>query len=199
MKDLLFIETLKIIDGHFVCPLHHLQRMRDTQTEAFGRVHIPLLTDDLIPEDKRQGIVKCRITYGETIGRIEYEPYRARNIRSLKLVDGGNIDYHLKYADRSLFHPLLEQRGTCDDILIVREGEITDTSYSNVVFFDGAEYITPRAFLLNGTKRQKLLREGKVKVQTLRVEDLPRFDCLYLINAMLDIKDNAVIKVRDIR
>lgn len=59
----------------------------------------------------------------------------SREIRSLRLVAADDeLDYHLKYADRSALARLLQRRDDCDEILIVRDGAITDTSYSNVAF-----------------------------------------------------------------
>ena len=189
MNDSLFIETLKVVDGQFVCPEFHLKRMESTQQEVFGRTAPLQLEETMIPIDKRQGVVKCRIIYGTEVQQIDYEFYHRRSIQSLKLVDGGLIDYHLKYADRTVFTQLLEQRGHCDEILIIRQGEITDTSFSNVVFYDGVNYVTPRSFLLNGTKRQFLLQTGRIIERRIGVEDLKNYEYLYLINAMLEIED----------
>ena len=87
--------------------------------------------------------------------------YVPREIRSLRLVAADDeLDYHLKYADRSALARLLQRRDDCDEILIVRDGAITDTSYSNVAFFDGRKYVTPDTFLLNGMRRQYLLGTG---------------------------------------
>lgn len=193
MNDSLFIETLKVVDGRFVCPEFHLKRMESTQQEIFGRT-VPLqLEDTMIPVDKRQGVVKCRVIYGAEVQQIDYEFYYRRSIHSLKLVDGGLFDYHLKYADRTVFTRLLEQRGHCDEILIIRQGEITDTSFSNVVFYDGVNYVTPRSFLLNGTKRQFLLQTGRIIERRIVVEDLKNYEYLYLINAMLEIEDGVKV------
>lgn len=193
-----FIETLKIVDGRFVCPELHLKRMANTQQEVFGYTVLPVLEDAMIPVDKRQGVVKCRIVYGSEVQQIDFEVYHRRSIHSLKLVDGGVMNYHLKYADRSAFMRLLEQRGDCDEILITRQGEITDTSFSNVVFYDGVDYVTPTCFLLNGSKRQYLLQTGRIKERKIRLEDLENYEYLYLINAMLDLEDRVRIDFHEI-
>ena len=59
-----------------------------------------------------------------------------RQIKSLRLVDGDKVDYRYKSTDRSMFIRLMEQRGECNDVLIVRDGWVTDTSFTNVVFED---------------------------------------------------------------
>ncbi|MDE6451197.1 MAG: aminotransferase class IV [Odoribacter sp.] len=191
----LFIDTLKVENGKFIHPELHLQRIYHTQQEVFGS-HTPLrLSDDLIPEEKRHGIVKCRITYDSSIRDIHFEFYHPRIVRSLKLVEGYQLDYHLKYADRYGFAKLLENKGKYDEILICRNGWITDTSYSNVVLFDGKNYFTPATYLLNGTKRQYLLRQGKIKEKDISIRELSRYQRLYLINAMIDIEDNISVDI----
>lgn len=195
----LFIETLKIADGHFVAPEPHRKRMKNTLAET--GIHLPILPgfrDEDIPNDLRQGIVKCRCTYGNALCNIEYEHYIPRAIHTLKLVENDVVDYHLKYADRTQLLQLLKLRGECDDILIVHHGEITDTSYSNILLFDGTRYVTPRSALLYGTKRRRLLEEGRIEEMTIRPSDLSRFHTLHLINTMLDIEDDISLPVSHI-
>ena len=67
---------------------------------------------------------------------MSFQPYVMRRIRSLRLVNGDGVDYRYKSTDRSVFARLLEKRGECDDVLIVRDGWVTDTSFTNVVFED---------------------------------------------------------------
>ncbi len=190
----LFIETLKIIDGLYIRPEAHIRRIQNTQQEFFGKTDRICLDSALIPEDKRSGTVKCRITYDQTIQKMEFEFYHPRTIHSLALVDGTHTDYHLKYADRNCLNKLLQLRGKCDDILIYRNNQITDTSYSNIVLYDGVEYITPSTYLLNGLKRQYLLQQGKIKEKDISILDLPKYQRLYLINALLDIEDNISVE-----
>jgi 4-amino-4-deoxychorismate lyase len=78
-------------------------------------------------------------------------------IESLKLVEDNTISYRHKYSDRSHLLELMNMRGDCDDILIVKDGYITDTSFSNIVFFDGDKWVTPARPLLRGTMRESLL------------------------------------------
>ena len=52
---------------------------------------------------------------------------------------GRRIGLPLKYADVAPLPVFLQRRDDCDEILIVRDGAITDTSYSNVAFFRRTE------------------------------------------------------------
>ena len=102
-------------------------------------------------------------------------------------------------ADGSI--PLQHRKGTvkCDEILIVRDGAITDTSYSNVAFFDGRKYVTPDTFLLNGTRRQYLLGTGVLTECRITPSDLGGFERVVLINAMLGIEDDLAVPIERIR
>ena len=76
------------------------------------------------------------------------------------MIENNKICYSLKLTDRSQINRLLKQKGNYDDILIVKNGFITDTSISNIIFYNGSKWITPAAPLLKGTCRDKLLKEG---------------------------------------
>lgn len=194
-----FIDTLKIVDGHFIHPLLHFQRMVDTLASLNEQSqHLPFPEDHLIPAAYRHGIVKCRYLYTPQECQITFEPYTPRRINSLKLVAGDHIDYHLKYANRKPLNLLLQARENCDDILIVQNNCITDTSYSNIVFFDGTHHITPTTYLLNGLKRQYLLQKGIIQEKTITISDLKYFHHACLINAMLDIEDHLTISIQNI-
>ncbi|RZD16057.1 MAG: hypothetical protein EVJ46_07655 [Candidatus Acididesulfobacter guangdongensis] len=75
------------------------------------------------------------------------------------------------------------------DILIVKKGLITDTSYSNIILYDGKEWVTPESYLLNGVKRRYLLNECIIKEIKVRTADLKNFKKISLINAMLEPHD----------
>ena len=200
MDELLFIETIRVEDGIFVRPELHLHRMRQTVREAYGVAFNFDLADGSIPLQHRKGTVKCRIVYGRSLSEISFAPYVPREIRSLRLVAADDeLDYHLKYADRSALARLLQRRDDCDEILIVRDGAITDTSYSNVAFFDGRKYVTPDTFLLNGTRRQYLLGAGVLTERRITPSDLGGFERVVLINAMLGIEDDLAVPIERIR
>jgi 4-amino-4-deoxychorismate lyase len=118
-------------------------------------------------------------------------------IRTLELVDGGNIEYEHKYLERTQIDRL-KNGSKADDILIVKGGRITDASSANVVFFDGVSWITPDRPLLKGTKRQLLLDTGRISEKELNENDLQYFQKAVLINAMLDFDINNFISIENI-
>lgn len=193
----MFLETICILHGEIQHRKGHEERMR--QTAAHFGLKVPDLPDltSLLPDELRDGKVKCRIIYDDTIKDISFEPYLPKKISSLQLVEGA-VDYSFKFVDREALNSLLKKKGDCDEILITRNGLITDTSYSNVVFSQGKEYFTPESRLLNGTKRQKLLQEGKITERRIDRDSLHEYDRIYLINAMLDIEDEIYLPVGNI-
>ena len=98
------------------------------------------------------------------------------------------LDYSYKYADRSALNALLEAHSHYDDILIEKEGFLTDTSIANIAFYDGSQWFTPKHPLLEGTMRTKLLDEGFLQIKEIRREDIPSYTQVALMNAMIGFK-----------
>ena len=85
------------------------------------------------------GLYKLRVVYGRVVVSVSLAPYKEPVSLSLKIVERNDIDYSFKYEDRSVFADLLQYKGDCDDILIVKDGLVTDTSYGNIVYeMDGS-------------------------------------------------------------
>lgn len=193
-----FIESIRVCDGKFCSLEWHLRRMR--QTIAYWQYPLDLsILSWQVPEELGSGIFKCRIVYDSRIREITYSPYQPRIIRSLKLVDGDALDYAFKYEDRSAIMRLLQQKESCDDILITKGGYITDTSYSNVVLENSEGLFVPHTFLLNGTRRQRLLSEGIVRERAIRPSDLGQYHRLYLINALIGLEEDVSLPLSAVR
>ena len=193
----MFLETICIDHGKVRNPAGHIARM--LQTAARFHFRTPTLPDlfSMLPSALHDAKVKCRILYRETLLDISFEKYQPKRVESLQLVEA-SPNYSFKYADRKELSRLLEQKGEADEILITSNGLITDTTFSNVVFQQGDHLFTPDSWLLNGTKRQQLLREGSITEKRITRETLHEYESVYLVNAMLDIKDAAPIPVSSI-
>ena len=151
----LFIETLKILDGKPVNLTWHNKRLAKAIRENYG-IEKPIDLGDFIriPDEFQSGIVKCRIIYSRTITEITFSHHIPRIVTTLKMVVDDQIDYAFKYADRQRLETLLgQQPDKNSDILIIKNGFVTDTSYSNIVFHDGSRWVTPDTPLLAGTQR----------------------------------------------
>ena len=193
------VETLKLKDGHLFHTEYHQRRLNRAMAELFPEAGaIDLVSVISIPEQYSSGLFKVRVWYGPNIEKIEIEPYRFRIIRSLKVVYHERVDYHLKYTNRQLLHELYEQRGDCDDIIIIRNGLVTDAFAANLLFFDGLKWVTPATPLLKGTQRQFLLDQGAISETEIREEDMLSFQQVGLINAMVGFDEMPVIPVEKI-
>lgn len=193
-----FIESIRVCDGEFCSLEWHLRRMRQTIAHWQYPLDLSILSWQ-VPEELGSGIFKCRIVYDSQIREITYSPYQPRIIRSLKLVDGGALDYAFKYEDRSAIMRLLQLKESCDDILITKGGYITDTSYSNVVLENSEGLFVPHTFLLNGTCRQRLLSGGIVRERAIRPSDLGQYHRLYLINALIGLEEDVSLPLSAVK
>lgn len=194
-----FVETIRVYDGQFCHPVYHEWRARATALAVFGCSLDWDLSRWAIPDELRRGLVKCRVVYDTMVREVTFTPYVFRQIASLRLVEGEAIDYAFKSTDRSGLERLLALRDGCDDVLIVRRGMITDTSFSNVVLEDATGLYTPDTFLLDGTCRRRLIDEGIVQVRPIPVTELSRYDRLYLVNAMIGLGDNVSLPTDAVR
>ena len=190
------LETIKCSDGKLFNIEFHQSRFEKAQLEYFGiSPKIKLNTEISIPETAKNGLFRCRVTYSERIDSIEFFPYKTRKINSLKLVEDNEIDYRYKYADRGKLNQLFEKRGICDDIIIVKNGCITDSFVANPVFFDGEKWFTPDTPLLPGTQRAKLLQEKKIFEIRITPHDLTKYQKVGLINALNNLEEMQIVLV----
>lgn len=181
----LLFETIRIADGT-ACNLDlHQDRLNRSRRMLYGLTDELRLSDYIsIPEECRSGLFRCRVVYGPKVETTEFLPYSPADVRTLRLVDAGTLTYELKYTDRSGLTGLID-RDLADDILIVREECITDSSYANLVFTDGHRWVTPDTPLLAGTMRERLLLDGLIKAERITVGTFGQFTRFRLINAML--------------
>jgi len=194
------IETIKIINNKFQHIDYHNQRLN------FSRLSIWNCNEELdiskavqLPILDKNTVYKCRIIYNETITQVEILPYVIRPISSLKIVFDNEIDYCFKYKNRTLLTQLFQQKENCDDILIIKNGLITDTYYCNIAFDDGQKWFTPASPLLRGTQRQYLLDEQVIFEKNIKLTDLNNFHRAKLFNAMINWKDAIIIEMEQIK
>lgn len=200
MSSNLCIETICLHDGQLVNLMYHNDRLNRTRSAYFGETENWDLEHVIfIPSEVTKGLYKCRVTYGKFVEKVEFEPYQPRQVRSLRIVEDSSIVYDFKFKDRTSLQCLFEKRKNADDVLIVKEGLITDTSYANVVFWNGEQWVTPDTPLLKGTKRAQLLQDGLILEQKIRAQDLPKYSHARLINSMLDFETTPDIPGENIR
>ena len=191
-----FIETIKLQNNILHNLAYHNARANAARRQVLN-IKKPLRLEEHITPDSVEDnkLYKCRVTFGAEVSDVSIEPYRRKKLKRLRLIDGGNVDYQYKYADRSAIDTLFAQRSGCDDILIIKDGLITDTSIANVALFDGFIWYTPATPLLAGTKRQQMLDEGMLREQKIRVRDIPAYSHIVLFNAMIDLDPRSALRI----
>lgn len=197
MNSIRFIESLKVVGGGFMNIELHQQRI-DISSKIFSINKKIVLKDINIPKSNNDLVQKCRILYSNDDLIISFSEYKQRKIESLKLVFDDSIDYSFKFEDRQRLKQLYDKREDCSDIIIVKNGLLTDTSFSNIILFDGENYFTPNSFLLNGTMRQKLLSDKRIIEKEIKYDELSNYNRIILINALNSIEDNLSIKIENI-
>jgi 4-amino-4-deoxychorismate lyase len=194
----LLLETIKINNGFAENIFWHNKRFNAARRQLFNIDKSTELENLIVvPDEYSTGLVKCRIGYEKEIEFIQFEHYIFREVRSLKIVTDPSIQYDYKYSDRTRINELFARREDKDDILIVKNDLVCESSYSNVVFSDGTDYYTPASSLLKGTKRSKYLAEGRIAEREITVNDISMFQEVHLINAFLDL-GKCVILTTDI-
>ncbi|MBP1616176.1 MAG: hypothetical protein H6Q14_3 [Bacteroidetes bacterium] len=180
-----FVETIRVENGVPRLFAEHFARLQNTALHYFG-TSLEISAQQLLPPPGiKENVLKCRVLYSGKIENIEFQPYQKRNIRNLKLVHDNCIDYTYKSTDREQLNRLLAQKGDADEIIIVKNGFVTDSSFSNLLFENEEGLFTPSSFLLNGVQRQSLLKSGLIRELCIREEDISNFSKIHLINAML--------------
>jgi 4-amino-4-deoxychorismate lyase len=111
-------------------------------------------------------------------------PYKPKKIETIKIVES-DIEYSKKYVDRSEIDKLLNQNRDFDEILIAKDGFLTDTSIANIALLINGVWKTPKKPLLYGTTRQRLIKQNLIIQSDLKIEDLKIAQGFALLNAMI--------------
>ena len=178
-----FLETIRAVDGEvFHLPYH--QKRYESVLKSLGFNDFENLQEYIKPLET--GTYRCRLTYNAHNIEVTYHEYKKREVKSLKLVYDDTIDYSKKSTSREIIDNLFEKKEECDDILIVKNSFVCDTSIANVAFYKDGVWSTPSKPLLAGTTRQRLLDEGKIIEAEIKVDDLKNYSKVALLNAMID-------------
>ncbi len=178
MNSELFFETIKCEDYEFFHLDYHQKRMAKTVGLNFN------LSDYLYAPSAK--LFKCKVIYNhEGIVDVEFSSYKKRVISSFKLIDDDVITYDKKALDRMNIDKLFAQKEEADEIIIIKNGLVTDTSIANIALFDGTNWITPKIPLLEGTTRARLLQEQAIFEKDITIKMLQEAKKIALLNAMI--------------
>ncbi len=187
------LESIYLNNGVFRNVPYHEARMRRALKELFNiEESIQLIDYFTSMSFPVSGLFKARIMYDTEIRKLEFIPYAVRPVQSLKLIYADRIQYDHKFLDRSELNALYEQRGEADEILIVKNGFITDTSNANVIFKKDNKWFTPVHYLLKGTMRHYLLDTGRIKEAVIDEKNYLHYESVRFINSMLGMNGTEI-------
>jgi 4-amino-4-deoxychorismate lyase len=173
-----YFETIYCNKGKAFHLEYHEKRIYRTIQKKFD------LKKSITPPNS--ALYRCKMIYNhDKIEEITYSLYKKKEIKKLKIIHSNTIEYSCKYLDRSQINMLYEKKEDCDEIIIMQNGYITDTSIANIAILKDNQWLTPQTPLLYGTTRARLLDEKKIKEKQLTLEDLLLSKKIALFNAMV--------------
>ncbi len=190
-------ETICCIDGAAQHLAYHQARL-DHALQTLGADEKIDLASSITPP--LEGMYRCRFVWNPHNITIEFIPYTPRSVTSLKLVYDDTIEYSLKYSDRKHLNTLFDFRGECDDVLIVKNSLLSDTTIANVALKIDGQWYTPESPLLEGTTRARLLEEGFLLTAPLSPSDLANASSIAIMNAMVGFLEveNGIISEKQV-
>lgn len=178
----MLLETIRCENG---IPLHlSYHQERCNRSLSFLQIDKNYNLFSLITPPK-SGVYRCRFLYDAEGYSIEFHPYTPKVFRSLKLITNDTLEYPLKFSERKILNHLFEKRDTSDDVLIVKDNLLTDTTIANIALQIDGCWLTPEAPLLRGTTRERLLNEGFLTCASLSRNDIPKASKIAIMNAMI--------------
>lgn len=192
-------ESVCIENSQIKNAVYHELRFKTSYLKHFGLESKYSLFDNFdVPDLDCLLKFKLRIDYNETSTAWTISEYLNKIPTSLRLLHDDSVDYALKYANRYHLNNLFNHREVSDDVLIIKNGYITDATYSNILFTDGHKIVTPSTPLLHGTCRARLLNENKIKEANITIDNLHQFLSFQLINALNDFDENRWVSIDNI-
>ncbi len=175
---------------------YHNKRFNESRKALFGVKDEFDLSSIITPPNEK--LLRCRIVYDKDIISINYFEYLPKKISTIGIVKS-DLDYRFKYNNREEINMLLSKYPQVDEIIIEKDGYLTDSSIANIAFFDGRDWITPKKPLLNGTTRERLLDVKFLRTADIKSSDIESFSGFALMNAMIEfsIQNNIYIKVKN--
>lgn len=193
-----FIESIKVEDQELFLADLHQKRINDTFSHFGKSESIDLQKIYKHLEHDEDGLFKLRLVYDlDKKVRTQMIPYAIPEIHSFQLVENNSYDYSFKFEDRKELERM-KMKSKAEEIIIVKNNHITDTSFSNILFKKGKDWFTPTTYLLNGVMRQHLLKTKKIKEAEITLQNIKEFSHFQLINALNDFDDMFIYSIEKI-
>jgi|AntRauTorcE11898_2_1112593.scaffolds.fasta_scaffold18410_1 4-amino-4-deoxychorismate lyase len=192
----LLFESIKVVNRQIFNREYHEARIRKAQQSLFEEATSSIIDQVKFPESlKPDTVYKLRITYNTQIQQYHFSEYHPRKISSLQCIVDNQLSYPHKFENRNRIKNLFDQKGEADDIIIIKKGKVTDSSYTSLAFLKDGRWYTPDTPLLPGTKRAYYLEKGMLEEAEITLNNIKYFEGVCLVNAFLDLDKNRLIPI----
>ena len=176
-----YFETIRCEDEKISHLKYHQQRISRT-------IGLNINLEEYIYPPNNQ-LLKCKVIYDKNgILDVNFTKYTPKDISSFKIIEDNEINYQFKSTSREAIETLYNKKENCDEIIIVKNGLVTDTSIANIAIYENDIWLTPKKPLLLGTTRERLLELNQIKLHNITIEQLLNCNKIALLNAMIGIK-----------
>ena len=177
-----YFETIKCDDYEVMNLSYHCNRIANTIALNIN------LQDYIYPPSNK--LLKCKVIYNEEgVVDVEYAEYKKREIKTFKIVFDDNIKYSKKSINRDELNLLFKKRENCDEIIIIKNAIVHDTSIANIAILYNGTWITSKSCLLKGTTRARYLNDNLLIEKDITLDMLKNAQKIALMNAMIDFDE----------
>ena len=190
MESIKYFETIKCEDFEVFNLDYHQKRVANTIGLNINlQEYINPISEELL---------RCKLIYDENgVVDVLYFPYKKREIKSFKIIFDNEIEYSKKYLNRAKLDELYEKRDDCDEVIIIKNEIVTDTTIANIAIFYENSWITSKNCLLGGTTRARLLEEKKLLEKDITLDMLKNASKVALMNAMIGFDEIKDFKIKE--
>lgn len=178
-------ESIRVNDGQVPLLNFHQQRIDLSYSNIFKKASTFNLKECIEPFLKKDGIQKCRFIYDDknyNVEVIDYQLIEPKRIGWLRI--DPNFNYSFKFFNRSFFNKIKEVYSHCDEIILIQNNEITDSTYCNLVVYLNGQWTLPTSYLLNGVERSRIISKYKFTIEPISIDNFLSAKEYKLINAM---------------
>ncbi|MCT7564276.1 aminotransferase class IV family protein [Aliarcobacter butzleri] len=190
MESIKYFETIKCEDFEVFNLNYHQKRVANTIGLNINlQEYINPISEELL---------RCKLIYDENgVVDVLYFPYKKREIKSFKIIFDNEIEYSKKYLNRAKLDELYEKKDDCDEVIIIKNEIVTDTTIANIAIFYENSWITSKNCLLGGTTRARLLEEKKLFEKDITLDMLKNASKVALMNAMIGFDEIKDFKIKE--
>lgn len=190
MESIKYFETIKCEDFEVFNLDYHQKRVANTIGLNINlQEYINPISEELL---------RCKLIYDENgVVDVLYFPYKKREIKSFKIIFDNEIEYLKKYLNRAKLDELYEKKDDCDEVIIIKNEIVTDTTIANIAIFYENSWITSKNCLLGGTTRARLLEEKKLFEKDITLDMLKNASKVALMNAMIGFDEIKDFKIKE--